>query len=229
MKTSDFMNSLYARHPSLKGEGKESVIDDIERNLNSMSDESRRKLWFAFLDDYAYDRAPKWSNLWQIAKAHGIQRSVGIHRPSYFVCNRCSTAFSSVASYCPKCKTLADDITVVVGPRPQGFIDCQSDCGVCKHYLVSGPKSSLGPVCPDFGTEMTGKIPQCGACLCRSCCREQYAMNQHLEGNDHFMNILIERDGFETDRLQVTPRPGVDIKKIIGRPYARHIEKDADV
>ena len=193
-----FMTKLQGRFPKLK---ENAVIrGDIEDGLKKYSERALDKLWTEFLNEYVYDRTPRWANIYHIARNADIGRkaSTGF---SFFRCNKCGAAFSLEAAYCPACKSLADNVTVVAGKRPEKFFESRQDCGICKHYLKNDSgKMCGGPFCASFGTEDTGHLKQCRDCLCRFCCFETWAMREAADGRPEKLQRLAREDRFE-DRL----------------------------
>ena len=202
-----FMSKLQGRYPKLRDNP--VIRGDIEDGLHRFSPEGLDRLWASFLDEYSYDKAPRWANLNEISRNAGIgkaQRSGGF---SFFRCLKCKAAFSLDAAYCPVCKSIASDVEVVVADKkPDGFYDSRQDCGICRHYLKrENGKMCGGPFCSSFGTENTHRLKECRECLCRHCCLETFAGREALQGRTQQLERLYADDKFEKDRLITNGTP----------------------
>ena len=199
MQSADFMKNLSMRYPKINDNelSKKDILDNIQKYSNS----GRERLWKAFVDDYVYDRTPKWSNINQIAKSYGIDKAVG-KSFTYWNCDKCGSNFGISARYCPTCKTQFSG-TVVQSEKPEKFIECLEDCGICKYYTgFNKGEPIFGPICDKYGSERAGIERECQDCKCIRCCFEMRAEREHLSGNSALFMKMTRENKFEHDRLK---------------------------
>lgn len=146
-------------------------IDIFNDVLDLYSDKELDRIWHSiYVDSFTF--TPKPHDIKNRADKIGIIKNyTGDENAKYYYrCKKCKAAFYIRSGGCPQCKAL--------GPQsvsfkksfdyPKDIIRVKDYCWRCDDY---NPRTSLGPVCKDWGIQSMKK--QCATCVCKKCCRAE--------------------------------------------------------